>query len=163
VRRARCRNPHFRSFPTLPGRTQVPVLMENWGDLPNSKSGCAGLHKFVQQNAFVRCLYRQVRREGRLPRPGPATKGLIEMSTESQATHDWHIDGLRTRFEIGVIVYRCNVCCCLQIKNGGPDAPSVYKPAHPGWNPFKTMDEEPECRAVPGAGDLCDLIELKPQ
>lgn len=71
------------------------------------------------------------------------------MTTQGKASHDWHIDGLRTRFEIGVIVYRCNICGCLQIKNGGPDARSVYRPSDPGWNPFKTMDEEPECRPVP--------------
>jgi hypothetical protein len=62
--------------------------------------------------------------------------------------HHWLVDSLRTRFEIGVIVYRCTHCGSLQIKNGGPDAPSVYKPGDPGWNPFRTMKEAPPCKRV---------------
>jgi hypothetical protein len=67
------------------------------------------------------------------------------------------MDSLRTRLEINVIVYRCAACGCLQIKNGGPDAPGVYKPTHPGWNPFKTVSQEPPCR--PGLTmPECDLV-----
>lgn len=85
------------------------------------------------------------------------------MTQLPEATHDWHMDGFRTRFEIGILVYRCNVCGCLQIKNGGPDAASVYKPADPGWNPFKTLSEEPPCRAIIHTAELCDVIQMKGQ
>lgn len=67
------------------------------------------------------------------------------MTPNTQFSHEWEMDSLRTRLEIGVIVYRCRSCGCLQIKNGGPDATSVYKPTHPGWNPFRTLAEEPPC------------------
>lgn len=60
-------------------------------------------------------------------------------------THDWEIDGNRTRMEIHVYVYRCRHCGCLQIRNGGPDAPAVYKPNDPAWSPFHTMPDEPPC------------------
>lgn len=69
------------------------------------------------------------------------------MGQDTEATHLWQMDSLRTRLEINVIVYRCAACGCLQIKNGGPDAPAVYKPTHPGWNPFKTVSQEPPCRS----------------
>lgn len=55
------------------------------------------------------------------------------------------MDSGRTRLEISVIVYRCRACGCLQIKDGGPDVPGVYKPALPGWNPFRTLADEPPC------------------
>ncbi len=67
------------------------------------------------------------------------------MTPNTQISHEWEMDSLRTRLEIGVIVYRCQCCGCLQIKNGGPDAPSVFKPTYPGWNPFKTLSTEPPC------------------
>lgn len=68
------------------------------------------------------------------------------MVQDTHSVHDWQMDSLRTRLEISIIVYRCAVCGCLQIKNGGPDAPSVYRPTHPGWNPFRTLPEEPPCQ-----------------
>jgi hypothetical protein len=67
------------------------------------------------------------------------------MTRDVDTSHDWEMDSLRTRFEIGVLVYRCKSCGCLQIKNGGPDAPAVFKPNDPKWNPFKTMAAEPPC------------------
>lgn len=67
------------------------------------------------------------------------------MTPNTQLSHEWEMDSLRTRLEINVIVYRCRSCGCLQIKNGGPDAPSVFKPTYPGWNPFKTLAAEPPC------------------
>jgi len=70
------------------------------------------------------------------------------MTPRTETAHDWEMDSLRTRLEIQVLVYRCRVCGCLQIKNGGPDVPSVFRPSEPGWNPFKTMAEAPPCRAV---------------
>lgn len=59
--------------------------------------------------------------------------------------HDWVMDGSRTRLEINVLVWRCRWCGCLQIKHGGHEARSVYKPNDPAWSPFRTMDEEPPC------------------
>jgi hypothetical protein len=70
------------------------------------------------------------------------------MGDEEALQHDWEMDSLRTRLEIHVIVYRCRACGCLQIKNGGPDAPSVFKPSDPGWSPFRTLREEPPCPKV---------------
>ncbi len=68
------------------------------------------------------------------------------MAAEQASTHQWQMDSLRTRLEISVIVYRCKLCGCLQIKDGGPDAPSVFKPSYAGWNPFRTLPEEPPCQ-----------------
>jgi hypothetical protein len=69
------------------------------------------------------------------------------MACETEnTTHEWEMDSLRTRLEISVLVYRCKSCGCLQIKNGGPDAPSVFRPNDPAWNPFKTLPAEPPCR-----------------
>lgn len=65
----------------------------------------------------------------------------------STIPHMWEMDRSRTRLEISVIVYRCRSCGCLQIKNGGPDVPGVFKPNHPAWNPFKTLPFEPPCGA----------------
>ncbi len=67
------------------------------------------------------------------------------MMTPAQTGHEWEMDSLRTRLEISVIVYRCKSCGCLQIKDGGPDAPSVFKPTYAGWNPFRTLPCEPPC------------------
>jgi hypothetical protein len=68
------------------------------------------------------------------------------MNTQTGNAHEWEMDGSRTRLDINVIVYRCRSCGCLQIKNGGPDARSVFKPGDPGWNPFRSLPTEPPCR-----------------
>jgi len=69
------------------------------------------------------------------------------MGQVPSSMHKWEMDNGRTRLEISVLVYRCKSCGCLQIKNGGPDAPSVFKPSDPAWSPFKTMTAEPPCGA----------------
>ena len=74
------------------------------------------------------------------------------MKRDDNLTHDWEMDSLRTRLEIDILVYRCKYCGCLQIKNGGPDAPSVFRPNDPAWSPFKTLTAEPPCGAKVPAG-----------
>ena len=61
-------------------------------------------------------------------------------------THDWRMDLKRSRTSINVLIWRCVKCGCLQIKKGGMSAPSVYKPNHPDWSPFATLDTEPPCQ-----------------
>lgn len=61
--------------------------------------------------------------------------------------HTWQLDPMRTRMDIGVLVWRCPTCGCLQIKNDGLDSTSVYKPSTPDWNPFRTTPEEPPCQS----------------
>lgn len=72
---------------------------------------------------------------------------IVMTSEDSAMPHQWELDRSRTRLEISVLVYRCRTCGCLQIKNGGPDAPGVYKPNDPAWNPFRTLSAEPPCGA----------------
>ena len=59
--------------------------------------------------------------------------------------HDWQLDAQRTRMDINVLAWRCRICGCMQIKNGGLDAPSTYKRTCARSNPFETLDEEPAC------------------
>ncbi|UCD29626.1 MAG: hypothetical protein JSV03_03860 [Planctomycetota bacterium] len=71
--------------------------------------------------------------------------------------HDWMMDPTRTRQSINVLVWRCKTCGCLQIKKGGLNAPSVYKPNDPAWNPFKTMQSEPPCLDTGGKTSIKDV------
>jgi|GEM_PF-5445506 len=63
--------------------------------------------------------------------------------------HDWEMDIKRAKLDINVMVWRCKNCGCLQIKNGGLSAQSIYRPNEPMWNPFKTLQEEPPCEPKP--------------
>ncbi len=64
-------------------------------------------------------------------------------------THKWEMDVTRTRMDISILVWKCKHCGCLQIKNGGVDASSLYKPNDPTWSPFKTLVDPPPCVTTP--------------
>lgn len=72
-------------------------------------------------------------------------------------THTWKMDMQRSRLPLKLFVWRCTECGCLQIKRGGVDAPSVYRPRGAGRNPFATLDHEPRC---PGHGDESEAAIL---
>jgi len=61
--------------------------------------------------------------------------------------HDWRLDPELSSASLKLLIWRCRTCGCLQIRRGGPDAVSVYRLNPRRGNPFKTLDEEPECTA----------------
>lgn len=63
-------------------------------------------------------------------------------------THKWEMDVSRTRMDIHVFVWKCRHCGCLQIRSGGVEGKTTYKPNDPAWSPFKVLDEEPRCATL---------------
>ena len=77
----------------------------------------------------------------------------------SPMMHDWEMDTGRSRLSINVLVWRCKLCSCLQIRKGGLDAPSVYKLNEPSCNPFRTLKQEPPCRGQPSRRTIDSTAE----
>lgn len=98
------------------------------------------LRIFLQRSP-ARGVYTNSRREDS---PPGLTRGICLIGDQSMA-HEWEMDLRQTKLDINVLAWRCNKCGCLQIKNGGLDVASVYKPNDPAWSPFKTLEDEPPC------------------